>query len=215
MDSFIIGGGEIDIDWLKGILNPATDTIVAADSGCEALFAIGVQPDVIVGDFDSIDPKVKADIDEKWDCRRIELNPIKDDTDVESALNYVLNNTNHGDIYILGGTGTRLDHVLGNISLLGAGFEHNRKIYLMDSHNKVYMIKNRVIIEKSKQHGKYVSVFAQTTEVKGLTMRGFKYPLNDYDLKGFNTLCVSNEILAPEAYIYIDEGILIVVESRD
>lgn len=215
MNSFIIGGGNIDLDWLKAVLNPATDTIVAADRGCEALYAIGIQPDAVVGDFDSINADVKNKIDNEWECKRIELNPIKDDTDVESALNYILSNTNHGDIYILGGIGTRLDHVLGNISLLGAGFEHNRKIYLMDPNNKVYMIKDRVVIEKAKQYGEYISVFAQTTEVKGLTMRGFKYPLNDYDLKGFNTLCVSNEILAPEAFIYIDEGILIVVESRD
>ena len=70
-------------------------------------------------------------------------------------------------------------------------------------------------IYAEKQFGKFVSLIPYTNVVKGLTLTGFKYPLDHYDFKGFCSLGVSNEIIAESAEIAFEEGILIVIEARD
>ena len=97
------------------------------------------------------------------------------------------------------------------------GLNHGRKVYLADGLNRVQMIKapEKISMEKALQHGKYVSVFPYMGPVSGLTMEGFKYPLSDATLEGFNTLTVSNEIVNDLATIQIQSGYLIICESVD
>ena len=64
----------------------------------------------------------------------------------------------------------------------------------MDAHNRIRLIDQPLTIEKKKQYGKYVSLFAFGGQVKGLTLRGFFYPLTEYDMEAENPLGVSNEI---------------------
>ena len=85
----------------------------------------------------------------------------------------------------------------------------------MDERNRIRMIGTGITLEKEKQFGKFVSLIPYTNVVKGLTLTGFKYPLDHYDLKGFCSLGVSNEIIAERAEITFEEGILIVIEARD
>ncbi|MBR1623536.1 MAG: thiamine diphosphokinase, partial [Pseudobutyrivibrio sp.] len=110
-----------------------------------------------------------------------------------------------------------LDHTLGNVSLLGMGLKHDRRIYLIDGQNKVQMIKapTEITIEKASQHGKYISVFPYMQKASGVTMEGFKYPLTNVTLEGFSTLTVSNEIVDEYATIKIEDGYLIVCEATD
>ena len=74
------------------------------------------------------------------------------------------------------------------------------------------MIEAGITLEKEKQFGKFVSLIPYTNVVKGLTLTGFKYPLDHYD---FCSLGVSNEIIAESAEITFEDGILIVIEARD
>ena len=69
--------------------------------------------------------------------------------------------------------------------------------------------------EKGVQFGKFVSLIPYTNVVKGLTLTGFKYPLDRYDLKGFCSLGVSNEIIEDTAEIRVKSGIFVLIESRD
>ena len=87
----------------------------------------------------------------------------------------------------------------------------------MDENNRIRMIKSKqsITIAKAKQYGSYVSVFAYMGKAHGVNMTGFKYPLSDALLEGDNTLTVSNEIIEDNARISIDEGYLIVCESKD
>ena len=141
------------------------------------------------------------------------LNPEKDDTDSECALQIALD---HGadHIIIIGATGTRIDHVLGNISLLGKAMSEGKMAELLDTHNRIRMIDNELEIEKNKQYGKYVSIIPVCKNNK-ITLEGFKYPLKDYTFEGFNTLGISNEIVDDIAKITVNEGQYIVIESKD
>lgn len=218
MKTFIVGGGTCKKEFIEktiGQISSEDRHIIACDRGASVLLDLGVRPDFIIGDFDS----AAEDTYDRANALGIEikrLNPIKDDTDAEAAINWALNNT-EGDIIFLGATGTRLDHVLGNIALLGKGIDLGRRIYLMDETNKVYMIGrcSRVTIKKDSQYGKYVSVIPYMGNVEGLTMTGFKYPLENYTATGFNTLTISNEIVEAEGIIEIEDGYLVVLESID
>ena len=217
---FIIAGGDINPEFAKGfIADHSIDKtlFIACDSGFESCLDLGVNPDIVVGDFDSISDEGLSKI-EASRAEIVKLNPIKDDTDTEAALLIAFERTKDIDeIYILGGTGARIDHTLGNINLLGLGLKHDRDVILVDERNYILMLAPgwTLELEKGNQFGKYVSVFPYAGAASGVTMKGFKYPLHRATLEGFNTLTVSNEIVDDFATIHVAEGYLIVCESRD
>jgi len=217
---FIVAGGNFDKEFALSFINENSNGnpyVIACDSGFEHCSSIGILPQITVGDFDSISEEAFSKM-EASGSQIIKLNPIKDDTDAEAALDIAVKRTSKEDaIYILGATGTRIDHILGNISLLGYGLKRDRTVYIVDSHNRVQMIESGQTLELSKsgQYGKFISIFPYGRVADGVEMKGFKYPLNRAILEGFNTLTVSNEITEEIAYISLKKGYLIVCESRD
>ena len=118
-------------------------------------------------------------------------------------------------IFILGGTGTRLDHVVANIKLLAMALEQGKECILLDEHNRIRLTDQPMKIGKTEQYGKYVSLFAFGGQVTGLTLRGFFYPLTEYDMTPENPIGVSNEITAENGEISFSSGMLLVMESKD
>lgn len=214
MKYLIVCGGEIDGDFAERlIMSSGFEVIIAADRGMDFLYEHKITPDIIVGDFDSVKNEALSYFKEKGMSDIHALNPEKDDTDSECALQIALD---HGadHIIIIGATGTRIDHVLGNISLLGKAMSEGKMAELLDTHNRIRMIDNELEIEKNKQYGKYVSIIPVCKNNK-ITLEGFKYPLKDYTFEGFNTLGISNEIVDDIAKITVNEGQYIVIESKD
>lgn len=212
---FVIAGGSIDDKFaLRCIKRASGAKIIAADAGMEFLYRNRIVPDVIVGDFDSVDGEAFSWFDgqEGIDWRR--LNPQKDDTDTEAAVHAAME-LGAERVTILGGTGSRLDHVLGNIELLGIGLKQGVPMELVDANNRIRMADKSLTIRREEQFGHYISLIPYTVQVEHVTLRGMKYPLSDYCLKGFCTIGISNEITGPEAEILFDGGILLVVESQD
>lgn len=211
----IISGGTIEDGFAYEVIQKEQpEMIIAADAGMGFLYRKQIKPDVIVGDFDSVEPEVLAYFKAESDIEIQKLNPVKDDTDTEYAIRLAISRGAE-QITILGGTGSRLDHVLGNIELLGIGMEAGVPLILLDAHNRIRMTKTGMTIRKEEQFGKYVSLLPYSEEVTHLYLKGFKYPLSDACLKGFSSLGISNEIEAEKGKIDFDEGILIVVESKD
>ena len=138
----------------------------------------------------------------------------KDYTDTHLAMMYA-KDLYPEEVIVFGATGTRLDHVLGNISLLGIGFEEQISMELLAEHNRIRMIQKPLTLEKDAQYGKYVSLIPYGGDVQGITLRGFKYPLSDYTMGGFNSLGISNEIVDEKAVIELTGGSLLVIESHD
>jgi thiamine pyrophosphokinase len=122
---------------------------------------------------------------------------------------------NPTSIDIFGATGSRLDHVLANIHLLMIPMQLEINACIIDKSNKIYLKKDSFSLKKSEQFGDYVSLLPFSEKVNGLTLKGFKYPLDHITLSAGNSLGISNEIWDDEAMVDLSEGILIVIESRD
>ena len=215
MKALIVTGGtthqKFAEEWIQ---KERYDLLIAADSGMNFYYQAKLLPDLIVGDFDSAKPEVLAFYEQNPAVEVCRLNPIKDDTDTEHAIREAIRR-GASEITIFGATGTRLDHVMGNLTLLGIGLEEGVEISLMDPYNKIRMIRESLTIRKDQQFGSFISLLPYAGDVEGVTLTGMKYPLKDYTMGGFNSLGVSNEILAEEAVIQMKKGFLLVIESRD
>ena len=211
----IISGGHIDdVFALNYLEENKYDCMIAADSGMDFLHRNGIVPDVIAGDFDSVGSEGLAYFQGLNDVQVMKLNPIKDDTDTEFVIREAIRR-GATEITLLGATGTRLDHVLANVNLLGIGLEEGVVIELVDAHNRVRMIKDSVQISKEEQFGSFVSILSVKGDAKGVTLEGMKYPLNEADVTCFSSLGISNEIVEEVASISVKQGVLLVIESRD
>ena len=215
MKFLIVSGGSLNKEFVTKVVGQGRyDRILAADSGMNALYAAAVTPDIIIGDFDSADKKILAFFQQNKEIDFCTLNPEKDDTDTEFAIRESIRR-GADSITIIVGTETRLDHVLGNISLLGIGLEEGVRMELFDAPNRICMIDHSVTLKKKEQYGNYLSLIPYNGNVTGVTLKGLKYPLHDYTMGGFNSLGISNEIVDDEASIELTSGQLLVIESRD
>lgn len=217
-DVIIISGGRIQrdfaLDFLKKIKKEDT-TLIAADRGLEFFEETGLTPDIVVGDFDSLSEKGKKFLESLTDTEIIRLKPEKDDTDTQSASNYAMD---HGakKIAIFGATGNRIDHLMANFGLLLHAKNRGTEMILVDQWNYMRLIESGTVLEKEKQFGKYVSFFSMEGDITGLTLTGFKYPLDKYHLRVSDSgLTVSNEIASEKAMVEFDSGTLLMLMTRD
>ena len=188
--------------------------IIAGDRGLEALYQLKIVPNHIVGDFDSVSPKILEFYKNQSQIIFHTYHPEKDNTDTDIALKLAIS-LKSSEITIMGALGRRMDHAIANIHILKDALETNIPCQILDEHNRIYLINKEITLEKNRVYGKYISLIPLTSEVKDLTLTGFKYPLNNYDLPIGTSLGVSNEIVENIAQIKMKKGILIVIESKD
>ncbi|MBO5372724.1 MAG: thiamine diphosphokinase [Lachnospiraceae bacterium] len=213
--AIIVTGGRIDSAFCKFYIKKnSKDIQIAVDSGMRYFYEVKENPDFIIGDFDSVDAEILQYFEQQEGIQWIRLIPEKDDTDTEAAIRLALKE-GCTQIHILGATGSRMDHMLGNIQLLGIGLEEAAEIFIVDAHNKIRMINKSIQIKKEEQYGSYVSLIPFTPKVRGLTLKGMKYPLHEYTMVCYNSLGVSNEIVEDVAEISFTEGVLLVLETKD
>lgn len=217
-DTTIVSGGNIHKDFALDFLkkNKTENTcLIAADRGVEFFMGTDLEPDVAVGDFDSLSAEGAKYMETLKHTEIRRLKPEKDDSDTQSAANYAIEQGTER-IMILGATGNRIDHLMANFGLLMLGKIKQVQIVLVDAYNYMSLIESGMILKKEEQFGKYVSFFPIEGEVTGLTLKGFKYPLNSYTLKVEDSgLTVSNEISDPEAEVTFETGKLLMIMSRD
>ncbi len=218
MESLIISGGNLEKEFACSYISQhSCELTIAVDAGMKFFYEQNIIPDYIVGDFDSVEPEILQSFQNIGGEKKpviLQFQPEKDETDTELAIRTAIKQGSK-TIHLLGATGSRMDHVMGNFHLLGAAMKQGVDCQIVDWHNRIRMICQDMVIKKENQYGKYVSLFPFTPQVKGLTLRGFKYPLNNYTLECYHSLGVSNEIIGTQAEISFQEGILLVIESRD
>lgn len=215
MRTVIISGGNIEEEFAVKFLDSMNfSAIIGVDSGLEFLKKQNIHPTHVIGDFDSLSQETYQYYKNKVNCVWRELQPEKDETDTQAALAWVLE-LQSTEIWILGGMGSRIDHLLGNIQVLQIPLSQGVPCFLVDSHNKICLLNKGITIKKKEQYGKFVSLLPLTTLVEGLTLNGFKYPLYKHTLTSENALGVSNEILEEVAEISFENGILIMIQSKD
>ncbi|GAC40706.1 thiamine diphosphokinase [Paenibacillus popilliae] len=206
----ICAGGILDASLLS-VCNEA-DVVIGADRGALALANQGICPDVAIGDFDSVTEDERIQI---RNCSKHyhDFDAIdKDYTDTELAFHTALA-WRPAQITLLGATGTRLDHTLGNIHLLRVGLDQGIQCQIVDAHNMIRLTNSELTLPR--QPYSYMSLLPLSMTVTGITLKGFAYPLVDATLQIGQSLAISNQFAAKEGSVTIRDGYLLVICSRD
>ena len=214
MKTLIVSGGNIKKIFFKDfILKNKFDNIIASDKGLETLDKFNIKPNYIIGDFDSINLKILDKYINDNKTKIIKLNPIKDYTDTHMALKLAIKLKSE-DITIIGAIGTRIDHTIANINILKEALKKEIVCRIVNENNSIMLIDRKTTIEKDDNY-KYISLIPLTSTVDGITLKGFKYSLNNSKIKIGESIGVSNEQIKQKAIIEIKKGILIVIKSND
>ena len=211
----IVSGGKLEEEVVIPILNDSDYAyVIAVDKGMEFLYKHEIAPSYIVGDFDSVDPKVADYFRHETSVPIREFNPEKDASDTEIAIRLAMT-LGCDEIVILGATGGRLDHLWANVQSLAIPFKAGIDARIIDRQNCIRLIGNRTVLKKSEAFGTYFSIFPLGQEIFGLSIQGAKYPLSKHSLTPYDSRCVSNEFAEEEVAIDFLEGIVILMETRD
>lgn len=215
MKILIITGGSVEISFAAAFLKEYKyDMLMAVDRGIESFARLNIIPDMLIGDFDSADKDMIAPFLDDREVDVIRHKPEKDETDTELAIDKAIE-LKASEIDILGASGTRLDHTIGNIHCLYRALVNGVKCVIWDEHNRIELIDSYLCINKKDMYGKYVSFIPFTNTVTGLTLKGFKYNLDKYTLEYGKSIGISNEISDEKAYVELDSGILIYFQTKD
>ena len=207
MKAFIYTGGNIYPENITE--KPAKgDLCIACDSGYLNMKRLGVSPDIIVGDFDSLGEQNIPD-----GVKTVRVPAQKDFTDTQLAVNTALEE-GAGETVIIGGLDGRLDHTLSNIAILR--MLDGIKVYasITNGKNRVrYIDSTSTLIARSGF--KYLSLIAADKKVRGVDVEGCRYPLKNATLTHDNQYAVSNEITGNCALVAVRKGALYIIESID
>jgi len=205
----IVSGGRLvdPVFFHKKIAGMKNRLVICCDGGARNFQYLGIKPDVVIGDMDSIDP-VQLESYSAQGIKIIKYSINKDFTDTELALDYALN-INPEEIFILGALGGRVDHTLANVFLLCKGQEKGINTYLVDEYGEAFVLDKEAVFKN--EIGKTVSLLALSPRVTGITLKGFLYPLEKGALKMGETRGVSNIVNQDRASISVRSGKLLVV----
>ena len=143
-----------------------------------------------------------------------EYNPVKDESDTEMAIRIAIT-IGSTEIYILGATGGRIDHLWANVQSLAIACRFNVRAYILDPQNRIFVTDKPCQLKKSEAYGKYLSVFSLSGDIFDFNMKGTKWPLEHHVLKPTDSLTVSNRFEDELVEIDFIGGTIVVMETRD
>lgn len=178
-----------------------SDYIIAVDQAVLALYKQRISINLAVGDFDSLTNQGILS-----QLNVIRLNPVKDVTDTHQAL-IEASKIDADEIIIIGGIGgERIEHFIVHTMLLN----QFPKVKIMDDFSTIYLLNPG--LHTFRDPSMFYSFFAYPKAT--LSLSGFKYPLIEYLLNTYDSLCISNEIEQTEGLVHIKEGMVLVVISK-
>ena len=213
----IISGGRLDVQFASEFIKKEQpELLITADKGLAFCEETGVLPTQIVGDFDTLGESLLP----KYEALGVPIrkfNPVKDYTDTEIAVRLAME-LGANKITILGASeGNRLDHLFGNVLTMMIPQQEGIDCFMTDAHNRLRILTKPLEIRKDEQYGKYISLIPMTTDVHGVTLTGFKYPLWDhrFHIETTGSLGISNELAEEVGRIDFRSGILLMLECTD
>lgn len=187
------------------VCNPAL--IICADGGANAAYKIGILPDLLIGDMDSVKPEILKE----YQISGVEIKKYsthKDETDTELAVNYCIEKE-VSRVILFGALGSRLDHSFGNIYLLNCLLKKKILAEMVNESNRIFLVENSVEIDV--EIGDTVSILSYTDRSEGIDLVGFEYSVEngvmEHYLPGYG---ISNVALEKHPVISVKEGILMV-----
>lgn len=180
------------------------DYLIAADGGFEHLRRMGITPDLLIGDMDSIEQEC-FDTDVK--IKRLPRE--KDDTDMLAAIKEGLE-LGCTDFEIFGALGgERIDHSIANIQCLLYLYNHGARGILYGAYDRIELLCNNKVHYPATMKG-MLSVFAFSGDAKGVTEQGLKYSILDATVKMEFPIGISNEFIGQESMIKVEDGMLLI-----
>ena len=211
MRAVVIAGGEpaeADIAWLDGV-----DLVVAADAGAHWLADRNVQPDQLVGDLDSVDPALVAELEAAG--VQVQRHPRdKDASDAELAVESAVS-AGADSVVVLGALGgRRLDHELANLLLLADPAWHREldDLRLVRGTTTVRVLHgpNRITLDGAA--GSLITLLPVGGDAEGVRTSGLRYPLAGERLALGRSRGLSNMVTSPPASISLERGQLLIIE---
>lgn len=211
MKTLIIAGGSAINPKIIRELIKEVDFIIAADGGALYLYNENIFPDILVGDFDTLE----KDILEYYKQNGINIKTFpekKDKTDLELSIDCALNN-GATEVIITCAIGTRMDHSIANILLLYSLLEKGIKAKIIDDHNEIFFVRQKHEIKKNRYE--YISVIPIFDDVIGVTMKGFEYETTEEKFNKLSTYGISNKLKHKTGVIEIKKGSPLIILSKD
>lgn len=187
------------------IYPPENSYVIAADNGYSFVKQLGIKPDLIIGDFDSLSENISDD------CQIINAPAEKDDTDTMLAVKKALS-MGFEDITLASSIGGRLDHTYANIQTLAYIIDKNAKCCMVGEKDIVYLL-NPGEYTFNRKTNMYFSIFSYGKNAIVSTV-GTKYDLTEYLLTNKFPLGVSNEIIAHKCNLLVKDGQILVIFSQ-
>jgi len=210
MRAVIFVNGEVnDYATLARWLRP-DDYRIGADGGTRHILALGLRPDVIVGDLDSVGAQVVAELEAAGVA--VERHPVtKDQTDLEIAIERALKD-GADEVLLVAALGGRLDQTLANLLILGQR-DWPAPVRLAEGNEVAEILHGGEELQILTLPGSIVSAIPLSATVTGITYTGLQYPLENATLTLGSTRGISNAVATSPATIAIDGGILLVISA--
>ena len=213
----IFANGELpDLEAARALLQ-ADDYLIAADGGANHLLKMGILPEIVIGDLDSVDEDTlfeltSAEVDIK------QFSEDKDETDIELALRYAVE-LQPSSILIVGALGGRLDQTLANLSILTDPMLPKIDVRLDDGVEEVFFCRasagKEEQVEVLGRSGDTLSLVPWHAPVEGVATEGLQWPLYSETLYPDKARGVSNVMLGESASVKIKKGLLLVIHRRE
>jgi thiamine pyrophosphokinase len=206
---FIICSGPVgDLSFLQAEWERhAPVCLICADGGARHVHALGLTPDLIVGDMDSLDGDLQRFFVAKG-SRILRYPQVKDETDSRLALEMAFMMA-PDEIRVYGALEARIDHTLANLSLLLAAADKGIETRLLNEWCELFLIRHRAVIEGAI--GQTVSLFAFGADATGVTLAGFEYSLKDAMISPARPIGVSNRLTSAQGVVSVTSGDLLAV----
>lgn len=205
----IIGAGDLTV---TEIPVRDEDYVIAADGGYLYCKMLEIEPDLILGDFDSVGETEAQELArlQKVSPERIVLLPAqKDETDMLAAIHIGLEEGCR-EFYIYAGQGGRLEHTIANIQCLKYIKECGAVGYILDGTGMILVARNETVRFQPQAEG-YLSLFSMGDKAEGVTIRNMKYELNNAVLTNSFPIGISNEFIGEQASITVENGTLLII----
>ena len=187
----------------------STDRIFCANGGTVHALALGLEPEVIVGDLDSLSTSIITSLEAAGTT--IHRHPVaKDQTDLELTLDRALEQ-NPTEILLVSALGGRLDQMLANIFLLSRKLYRGIQMTLLDGYQWAVLTRTNETVTISGRKGDTVSLIPLSPTVSKVNFTGVRWPLENAELEFGSTWSVSNEMTGVEAEVRIGTGLMLVV----
>ena len=176
-----------DLNWTEDLARRVLDAplVLAADGGANALARIGIRPDAVIGDLDSVNTETRAWIGEE----RLFHRPDCSTTDFEKALKFAFEDSRADHLVVLGALGGRLDHTIGNLGILA---REKRGPALMLISQEEQVLATTVSLELASEPGETWSFWTFDPDVQ-ITLKGVRWPVKNTHLTVGDRPSISNE----------------------